>query len=63
MKTKYISALGIIVTVLCIGSVAVTNNIENSAKEQIDLLLSQEPFKNCKIRLMCRSEKYDIQIN
>ena len=29
-----------------------TNNIENSAKEQIDLLLEQEAFKNCKIRIM-----------
>lgn len=29
-----------------------TNNIEESAKEQIDLLLEQEPFKNCKIRIM-----------
>lgn len=29
-----------------------TNNIEESAKEQIDLLLEQEPFKECKIRIM-----------
>lgn len=29
-----------------------TNNIEQSAKEQIDLLLEQEAFKNCKIRIM-----------
>ena len=29
-----------------------TNNIEDSAKEQIDLLLEQEAFKNCKIRIM-----------
>lgn len=29
-----------------------TNNIEQSAKEQIDLLLEQEPFKDCKIRIM-----------
>ena len=29
-----------------------TNNIEESAKEQINLLLEQEPFKNCKIRIM-----------
>ena len=28
-----------------------TNNIEESAKEQIDLLLEQEPFKECKIRI------------
>lgn len=29
-----------------------TNNIEQSAKEQINLLLEQEAFKNCKIRIM-----------
>lgn len=29
-----------------------TNNIEEKAKEQIDLLLNQEPFKDCKIRIM-----------
>jgi RNA-splicing ligase RtcB len=29
-----------------------TNNIEQSAKEQIDLLLEQEPFKDCKVRIM-----------
>ena len=29
-----------------------TNNIEQSAKDQIDLLLEQEAFKNCKIRIM-----------
>ena len=29
-----------------------TNNIEQTAKEQIDLLLEQEPFKDCKIRIM-----------
>lgn len=29
-----------------------TNNIEQSAREQIDLLLEQEPFKDCKIRIM-----------
>ena len=29
-----------------------TNNIEEAAKEQIDLLLQQEPFKDCKIRIM-----------
>lgn len=29
-----------------------TNNIEQSAKEQIDLLLEQETFKNCKVRIM-----------
>lgn len=29
-----------------------TNNIEQSAKEQIDLLLEQEAFKDCKIRIM-----------
>ena len=29
-----------------------TNNIEQSAKEQIDLLLEQEAFKNCKVRIM-----------
>ena len=29
-----------------------TNNIEQSAKEQIDLLLNQEPFQNCKVRIM-----------
>lgn len=28
------------------------NNIEDKAKEQIDLLLEQEPFKDCKIRIM-----------
>ena len=29
-----------------------TNNIEQTAKEQIDLLLEQESFKDCKIRIM-----------
>lgn len=29
-----------------------TNNIEEKAKQQIDLLLGQEPFKDCKIRIM-----------
>lgn len=29
-----------------------TNNIEQSAKEQIDLLLQQEAFKDCKVRIM-----------
>lgn len=29
-----------------------TNNIEDSAREQIDLLLEQEAFKDCKIRIM-----------
>ncbi len=29
-----------------------TNNIEEEAKKQIDLLLEQEPFKNCKVRIM-----------
>ena len=29
-----------------------TNNIEQSAKEQIDLLLEQDAFKDCKIRIM-----------
>lgn len=29
-----------------------TNNIEYSAKEQIDLLLEQEAFKECKVRIM-----------
>ncbi len=29
-----------------------TNNIEEKAKQHIDLLLEQEPFKNCKIRIM-----------
>ena len=29
-----------------------TNNIEDKAKEQIDLLLEQEAFKDCKIRIM-----------
>lgn len=29
-----------------------TNNIEDKAKEQIDLLLEQETFKDCKIRIM-----------
>lgn len=29
-----------------------TSNIENKAKEQIDLLLEQEAFKDCKIRIM-----------
>ena len=29
-----------------------TNNIEDSAKEQIDLLLEQEAFKDCKVRIM-----------
>lgn len=29
-----------------------TNNIEEKAMQQIDLLLEQEPFKDCKIRIM-----------
>lgn len=29
-----------------------TDNIEDTAREQIDLLLEQEPFKNCKVRIM-----------
>lgn len=29
-----------------------TNNIENEALEQINLLLNQESFKNCKVRIM-----------
>lgn len=29
-----------------------TNNIEQSAKEQIDLLLEQDAFKDCKVRIM-----------
>lgn len=29
-----------------------TSNIEDKAREQIDLLLKQEPFKDCKIRIM-----------
>jgi RNA-splicing ligase RtcB len=29
-----------------------TNNIEEKAKNQIDLLLEQEAFKNCKVRIM-----------
>lgn len=29
-----------------------TNNIEQEAIEQINLLLGQEPFKNCKVRIM-----------
>ena len=29
-----------------------TNNIEESAKEQINLLLEQEAFKDCKVRIM-----------
>lgn len=29
-----------------------TNNIEDKAKEQIDLLMQQEAFKDCKIRIM-----------
>ena len=29
-----------------------TNNIEQEAIEQINLLLEQEPFKNCKVRIM-----------
>lgn len=29
-----------------------TTNIEDTAKEQIDLLLEQEAFKNCKVRIM-----------
>ena len=29
-----------------------TDNIEDKAREQIDLLLNQEPFKDCKIRIM-----------
>ena len=29
-----------------------TSNIEDKAREQIDLLLEQEPFKDCKVRIM-----------
>ena len=29
-----------------------TDNIEYEAREQIDLLLAQEPFKECKVRVM-----------
>lgn len=29
-----------------------TDNIEYEAREQIDLLLAQEPFKDCKVRIM-----------
>lgn len=29
-----------------------TKNIEDEAVKQIDLLLEQEPFKDCKIRIM-----------
>lgn len=29
-----------------------TDNIEKEAVEQVDLLLKQEPFKNCKVRIM-----------
>ena len=29
-----------------------TNNIEDSAREQIDLLLEQDAFKDCKVRIM-----------
>ena len=29
-----------------------TNNIEGEAIEQIYTLLAQEPFKNCKVRIM-----------
>lgn len=29
-----------------------TSNIEEQATQQIDLLLQQEPFKNCKVRIM-----------
>ena len=29
-----------------------TDNIEYEAREQIDLLLAQEPFKDCKVRVM-----------
>ena len=29
-----------------------TNNIEEKAKKQIDLLIEQEAFKNCKVRIM-----------
>ncbi len=29
-----------------------TSNIEKQATQQIDLLLQQEPFKNCKVRIM-----------
>ena len=29
-----------------------TENIETKAKEQIDLLLEQKPFENCKVRIM-----------
>ena len=29
-----------------------TNNIEEKAKQEIDLLLEQEAFKNCKVRIM-----------
>ena len=29
-----------------------TNNIEQEAINQINLLLQQEPFKDCKVRIM-----------
>lgn len=29
-----------------------TNNIEDKAREQIDLLLEQDAFKDCKVRIM-----------
>ena len=29
-----------------------TSNIEEQATQQINLLLQQEPFKNCKVRIM-----------
>ncbi len=29
-----------------------TKNIEDEAVKQIDLLLEQEPFKDCKVRIM-----------
>lgn len=29
-----------------------TENIEEKAKQQIDLLLEQKPFKECKVRIM-----------
>lgn len=36
MKAKYISALGIIVTVLCVGSVAVSNNNKDNTMAEAD---------------------------
>lgn len=39
-----------------------TENIEYEAREQIDLLLAQEPFKECKVRVMpdCLSEDTEV---